>query len=111
MDNLILELERLNHSVIENLQEIPYEKLVEFTELRQDVVEKMMARACMSPLNTEQKHRISEIVATDSLIRNRMETLKEEASKWLQQRGLAKTRRNAYEVTYNLDSVLMDQRK
>ena len=93
------------------LEEVSYEELADLTELRQSVIDKLAVEIDKSPLNPEQKQRIHQLIKGDQLILSRMEDLKQEASQWLIQRDLAKTRRNAYEAAYAYDSMLMDQRK
>ena len=111
MDNLILRLEQLSQSVIEQLEEISYEELVAFVDCRQPILDEMSSVNATQSLNPNQKHRIQALVRNDAIIEARMTALKQEASDWLRQRDAAKVQRNAYESAYAMDSMLMDQRK
>ncbi|MGM1050435.1 MAG: hypothetical protein ACQEXX_30555 [Bacillota bacterium] len=111
MDNLILNLEKLSQSVVEQLDQITYEELVAFVESRQPILDEMSALISNGALSQRQRDRIQELLHNDMLIEARMRSLKQEASDWLRQRDAAKIQRNAYESAYSVDSLLMDQRK
>ncbi|UNK18061.1 hypothetical protein MNQ98_27220 [Paenibacillus sp. N3/727] len=111
MDNLILNLEKLSQSVLEQLDQTTYEELVAFVESRQPILDEMSVIISNGALSQHQRDRIQKLLHNDMLIEARMRSLKQEASDWLRQRDAAKIQRNAYESAYSVDSLLMDQRK
>ncbi|MBP2001770.1 hypothetical protein J2Z69_002826 [Paenibacillus shirakamiensis] len=111
MDNAISKLEELTETLVSHLQHISSEDLEAFLERRQQIIGEITFLKQEAPYTPDQVERLNQIVEQDSLILNRMSTLKDEASNWLQNRGQAKTQRNAYEAAYSPDSMLMDRRE
>lgn len=110
MDELLTRLEELTQRVVFNIEQVDYEQLEQFIKERQKLVN------CMSGLqDTEltdvQSARLVKILDYDKSISDRMSSLKEEASKWLSQRQMAKSQQGAYETKYIPDSILMDYKK
>lgn len=111
MDDLLLALEKLSQSVVEQLDHISYEELVAFVDLRQPILDEMSAIISTESLRQDQKERIQVLLRNDALVEARMRAFKQEASDWLRQRDAAKVQRSAYETNYAMDSILMDKRK
>ncbi|KOP66205.1 hypothetical protein AMS62_13840 [Bacillus sp. FJAT-18019] len=111
MDDLIQELEKLCFAIISRIGEVSYEELLEYTEKRQPVLDKMAIMISENPLTPDQKQCVKDILQYDQEIQSRMIEYKLEASNWLRQRDAVKVQRNAYESSYSFDSMIMDQRK
>lgn len=111
MDALIKQLEEITANVLNHIDEITYEDIAAFVDKRQDIVEEITQQIETVPLSSEQKLILSDLLKSDNLIREKMFSIKNEASDWLSQRGQAKLKRNAYETVYAPDSIIMDHRK
>ncbi|GIP21744.1 flagellar protein FliT [Paenibacillus sp. J22TS3] len=111
MDNLITELRGLTESIVARLQFTSYEELEDFVAERQRIIDELNRLKETTPFNVLEREQLEEILRADAVILMRMETLRNEASDWLQQRGQAKVQRNAYEAAYTPDSILMDRRE
>ncbi|WP_433944311.1 hypothetical protein [Paenibacillus sp. SN-8-1] len=111
MDNLISSLEELTESVVSRIEDMSSEELELFVNERQEIIDQIVLLKEQTTYTPVQLERLNDILLKDSLILSRMSSLKKEASNWLQFRGQAKVRRNAYEAAYSPDSILMDRRK
>lgn len=111
MDELITELELLNTNILNKLSESSYEEMVEFVDKRGVIIKHIQEQISESSINTAQKERIVALTDKDGVILSHMNLLRLEAQDWLLKRNQAKTQRNAYEIGYAPDSILMDRRK
>lgn len=111
MDERIAELEALTQQMIDQINQVSSEELTEFVDKRQGLVDHILHMNEVTPLTPEQQQRLRAILEQDSLLLERMNSLKEEAGSWLKNHGQAKMQRNAYEAGYAPDSFLMDKRK
>ncbi|WP_408892917.1 hypothetical protein [Paenibacillus taichungensis] len=111
LDEQIGELELMTLNVVKQIPQISYQELEEFVERRQGLVDGIGNLLNNSSLSDSQKKRIEHILQYDSLILNQMSLLKNQSEEWLMQRGQAKAQRQAYELSYTPDSILMDQKK
>lgn len=111
MDELILKLEDLTQSIVSRLNQSSYEEMSSFVEQRQVLIDSINEWISNGLVSSSQKHRLASLLQIDALILGRLNTLKEEAGNWLQQRGQAKVQRNVYDSGYTPDSILMDRRR
>ncbi|ETT65512.1 hypothetical protein BSK66_11085 [Paenibacillus odorifer] len=111
MDNCILELNKITQDIIIRLDNCSYEELTDFVEQRQNLIDQLEQHVKKQSIGVIQQYQLRELLETDPMIIARMQQLKSEAAKWLQQREQAKTQRNAYEAAYTPDSFLMDRKK
>ncbi|WP_044481003.1 hypothetical protein [Paenibacillus antibioticophila] len=111
MDELLTRLEELDKQMILKSDEASSEEWLDFMDHRQQLVDMLIQRTEASPLAPEHRNRLSSIQMNEDKLRYSMEAQKTEAANWLQQRGQAKAQRNAYDVVYASDSVLMDRRR
>ncbi|MFF2018108.1 hypothetical protein [Paenibacillus sp. NPDC058177] len=111
MDSLILQLEELTNELIVRLDMTTYEELEQFIIERQTVIDCIEVSYNVSTVTEPQKERVRLLLKHDSSITHRMETLRNEAQEWLQQRNIAKVQRDMYNTAYTPDSFLMDRKK
>lgn len=111
MDKQLEELRILTEALLLRLDQASAEELSEFVEKRQQVLDQILESAKQDLMNSLQKDKLLAITRYDAQIIQRMEYYRQEASDWLQQRKQAKAQRNAYEVSYSPNSILMDRRK
>ncbi|MEO2209829.1 hypothetical protein ABGV40_02905 [Paenibacillus amylolyticus] len=111
LDEQIGELELLTLNVVRQIPQISYQELEGFVDGRQGLVDGIGDVLNNNSLSDSQKERIDHILKYDSLILDQMFLLKNQSEEWLMQRGQAKAQRNAYELSYTPDSILMDQKK
>lgn len=111
MDNCILELNKITQDIINRLENCSYEELNDFVEQRQIMIDQLEQHVRKQSIGVIQQNQLRELLKADPVILERMQQLKSEAAKWLQQREQAKAQRSAYEAAYTPDSFLMDRRK
>ncbi|AIQ44011.1 flagellar protein FliT [Paenibacillus sp. FSL R5-0912] len=111
MDNLLQELEQLTQVMNQQLEDATYEELEAFVEQRQKLVEAIGKEVEICQMTSAQKDVLRRIMEHDPAIMARMNAHRLEAKDWLQKRNQAKAQRNAYEVGYTPDSILMDRKK
>ena len=111
MDKLIAELEEMSQILMLRLDQVSYEELTSFVDQRQCLIDEIGIALMTETLTGDHKSRLNVILQSDAVIRGRMESLRDEASEWLLQRGQAKVQRRAYESGYSMDSILMDSKK
>lgn len=111
MDDLINEFELLNTTLLEKLPNCDYELLLDYVDKRENLLKEIQEQLVQSRITSFQKEKITSLIGFDDVIRSRMEQLRLEAEQWLMKRNQAKTQRNAYEVGYAPESILMDRRK
>ncbi|WP_310830494.1 hypothetical protein [Paenibacillus pedocola] len=111
MDDGIVRLVEITQSITNRLDTCSFEELEEFVEQRQILIDALGDRFSNQPFSIEEQEQLKMLLRLDPAILERMQHLKSEAAKWLQQRELAKVQRNAYEGGYTRDSILMDRKK
>lgn len=111
MDNCILELNKITQDIINRLDNCSYEELNDFVEQRQNLIDQLEQQVRKQSIGVIEQHQLRELLEADPMIIARMQQLKSEAAKWLQQREHTKTQRNAYDTAYTPDSFLMDRKK
>lgn len=111
MDELISKLENLTANVVKKMENITFEELEKFVVERQAIIDNIGTSYLMANILRHQRERIHLLLEQDSIITARMQILMIEAQDWLQQRNLAKMKRNLYSSAYTPDSILMDRKK
>lgn len=111
MDELLQELEQLTIAMVTTLIDAPYEKLEDFVNERQKLVDCIEKEIENSPMTFSQKETLGRILEHDSAIVARMNAHRIEAKDLMLKRNQAKLQRNAYEAAYTPDSILMDRKK
>ncbi|ULO07956.1 flagellar protein FliT [Paenibacillus sp. 19GGS1-52] len=101
----------MTQGIMDRLYEVPYEELESFVEERQDIVDSIGEKAAICQLTSMQEQEINRILEHDSAILAAMNAHRLEAQDWLQKRNQAKVQRNAYDMHYAPDSILMDRKK
>ncbi|GIO35199.1 hypothetical protein J41TS12_00600 [Paenibacillus antibioticophila] len=110
MDELLTRLEELDKQMILNSDEASSEQWLDFMDQRQQLIDRLI-QAEAGPLAPEHRNRLASIQRNEDKLLRSMEAQKTEAANWLQQRGQAKAQRNAYDIVYASDSILMDRRR
>lgn len=111
MDDLLQELEQLTWTITSQLREATPEELEAFVEQRQNLVDAIGKEVEVCPMTSAQKNELRRIMEHDPAIVARMNAHRLEAKDLLHKRNQAKAQRNAYEVGYAPDSILMDRKK
>lgn len=111
MDKQLEEIEKLTEALLLHLDQVTPEELSDYVEERQRKLDLIFDLADQDSINLLQRDKLIAITRYDAQIIQRMEYYRQEASDWLQQRKQAKAQRNAYEVSYSPNSILMDRRK
>lgn len=111
MDKQLEEIEKLTEALLLHLDHVTPEELSDYVEERQRKLDLIFDLADQDSINLLQRDKLIAITRYDAQIIQRMEYYRQEASDWLQQRKQAKAQRNAYEVSYSPNSILMDRRK
>lgn len=110
MDDLITELEQLTHDIMLNIEKADSEELEQFVDKRQLIIDSMLHQGS-GEASMPQQARLKSIMQNDHVILMRMNSLKIEAKDWLIQRKQAKTQKNAYEMSYAVDSIIVDTKR
>nr|WP_154984720.1 hypothetical protein [Paenibacillus xylanexedens] len=111
MDNLIAELEQLTSQIMLQIHEVSSEALEAFVDQRQAIIDLMLERTGGREATVAEQTRLKAIMENDQAILKRMNDLKIEAKDWLIQRNQAKVQKNAYEVSYAVDSIIVDTKR
>ncbi|WP_083684203.1 hypothetical protein [Paenibacillus sp. FSL R7-0273] len=112
MDKQVAILVDITLNITNRLNTCSFEELEEFVEERQILIDSIRERfSGRSSFSIEEESHLKAVLRRDPEILERMQQLKSEAAKWLQQRELAKAQRNAYEAVYTPGSILMDRKK
>ena len=107
MDDLITELEQLTHDIMLTIEEVDSETLEQFVDKRQVIIDSMLQQYS-GEVSLSQQARLKSIMENDHAILIKMSSLKAEAKDWLIQRKQAKVQKNAYEMSYAVDSIIVD---
>ena len=111
VDKSVNQLEALTHSLLTRIDQVTYEELAQFVDDRQPIMDEISYAMKEAPLPMNLQERVQKVLQSDEVILERMQRFKQEASDWLQNRGVAKTQRSAYEQAYTPDSIMMDRKK
>lgn len=111
MDEQIQSLESLTSNLIQQINSLDYEQLEEFVEIRESITNKILSVLNDSKLTEEQKLRLKTILKNDTVILDKMRSLKDEAREWTIRQNQIKAQHNAYDSRHATDSILMDKRK
>jgi hypothetical protein len=111
MDKQLEEIEKLTEALVLRLDQATAEDLLNYIEKRQLILDQILDIAGQQSINSLQKEKLKAITRYDSQIAERMNYYRQEAADWLHQRKQAKLQRNAYEISYSPNSILMDRRK
>lgn len=104
-------LERLTDDLIQQLDSCEFEKIEEFVEGRESIINNILSELAQSQLTEEQRHRLRALLQYDPVILDKMKSLKEEARNWSIRQKQIKAQHSAYGSVYARDSILMDKRK
>lgn len=107
MDDLIKELERLTQDIMLQIDDVSSDELELFVDKRQNIIDSMLKQD-QREASVPQQARLKKIMDNDHAILMRMNSLKIEAKDWLIQRKQAKVQKNAYEMSYAVDSIIVD---
>lgn len=111
MDNPINKLLEINKDYLLRISELTYEEVEALFEIRDSLISKLPAYFEQHPITIEDKKCIESIMQDDSLLASRIEELKRDAADWLAHRNAAKSQKNAYELQYANNGILMDKRE
>ncbi|MGG4126689.1 hypothetical protein ABEW19_00355 [Paenibacillus illinoisensis] len=104
-------LERLSYDTGEALNHMydwSEEDFVEFIDRREKYIYEM--EAYRTQLNESDKKKISGIMESDTLIKARMNFLKEEVAEQLRQFGGARVQQRGYQNQYTMDGLFIDKK-
>lgn len=104
----ISQLENATLSLVSRINEVDYEELLSFAEQREELVERIIS--LMESFADQDRNRLKDLTKYDSMILDRMEHFKSEASQWLLNRGTIKDQRSAYNSSYTPDSMFFDRK-
>lgn len=102
------DLQAITEEAVARLNLMKEEELLQLADQREELVKALEPyRSHVTPENREQ---IAYILGFDSLILNRMSSLKNEAGQWMQKQGTIKTQQNAYHSAYAMNSMFIDHK-
>ncbi|WP_059041709.1 hypothetical protein [Paenibacillus rubinfantis] len=105
----VLELEQLTLHVVQQIHQISYEELADFSDHREELANLILP--LKDSLDDQDRNRLLNLRKYDEMILSRMAQYKEEASDWLLKRGNIKNQTSAYNVGYTPDSMFFDYKK
>ncbi|GIP51608.1 hypothetical protein [Paenibacillus vini] len=104
----ISQLEDATLSLVSRINEVDFEELLAFAEQREELVEKILP--LKESFADQDRKRLKDLSKYDSMILDRMEHFKSEASQWLLNRGTIKDQRSAYNSSYTPESMFFDRK-
>lgn len=107
----MLELQQLTLEIAENINQLTFEQLLGFVEVREELILKFQQSNVRDEEQLSNKELIEQIVSYDALIIKRMTSLKNEASRELVKFNNSKLQRNSYDSSYSQDSHFFDYKK
>ena len=111
MDNPLNKLSEINKDYILRISELSYEEIESLFEIRDSLISMLPAYFEQYSITEEDKKCIESIMKDDLLFASRIEELKRDAADWLAHRNAAKSQKNAYELQYASNGILMDKRE
>lgn len=109
IQNLLNELQQITEEASNNKHEMNEEQFEQFVVKRQNIVERLEPFRVL--LSDADKQQIGTILSYDSVILQRMHTMKNIAGEWLEKRGSIREQKNAYQQVYAIDSLFIDHRE
>jgi len=100
---------QLSHELVSDLEHAEYEELEQFIEKRELVLTALQVKEAAFSLANRKL--IQSILEMDGQIAGRMQALQEEAAAELNKVRGSRLHRNAYESSYNGESLFFDQKK
>ncbi|SDE50406.1 protein FliT [Paenibacillus sp. UNCCL117] len=100
---------QLSLEIAGDLKDATFEELEQFVEKREAVLTALQRKG--AEFSLADRKLIQSIVEMDSQIAQRMQSLQEEASAELSKVRGSRVHRNAYESSYNGESLFFDQKK
>lgn len=104
----ISQLEDATLSLVSRINEVDYEELLAFAEQREELVERIIP--LKESFADQDRNRLKDLSKYDTMILDRMDYFKKEASQWLLNRGTIKDQRSAYNSSYTPDSMFFDRK-
>lgn len=105
-EEYVTQLFDLTLHIIDQIGDIGYEDLAAFADQRESLVKTMMSNH--TEFNESDKIKIKQLMDYDHIIINKMLSLKNEASNWLNKQGSIRVQKNAYSAHYAPDSLFFD---
>ncbi|WP_281883010.1 hypothetical protein [Paenibacillus sp. YYML68] len=111
MDEQIRLLKEATDRLIGRIGELEFEELVEFVELREQIITEMKRWEQSHALLPKHRQAIRELETYNQQIIAKMTILRNEASLKLKQMSQGQLQRNAYDGAVSTDSYFIDKRK
>jgi hypothetical protein len=108
MDKVFRELRELTLQFVNEINDLAYEQVVEFVEQRELLINQLQSSPKGLPQTYEQD--VRDILQYDTLIKDRIKALGEEANAAITKVDQARSQRKAYEIVHTPDSVFFDKK-
>ncbi|MFF2912227.1 hypothetical protein [Paenibacillus sp. NPDC057934] len=109
IDKHLGQLEEITFALLQRVELVHYEELEAFSEKREMLVHQIID--CREFITDEHKQRLLELGKYDQVVLSKMESFKNEASKWLTKQGSIREQKNAYGASYSTESYFIDHKK
>jgi hypothetical protein len=107
----VIKLAKTTQELLQHIENVDYETLMEFIDMRGLLIEELQQVSMSEEEKLKAKEVVQQILASDSLIQDKMVYLRNEAQKELAKLNVAKRNRDVYEAGYNGDSLFFDSKK
>ncbi len=111
MHKIIAELEQLTNHLVEHIDDASDVELIRFVDRRGTLIKRILELAGESKIEGSNRNQLENIFKYDSLIKSKMNAIKQSAANELNKVSMGRTQKSGYDVMYQTDGVFFDKRK